>query len=162
MNTTYRADVFLEHYGVKGMKWGVRKASGTPSRTRQGYANRQNRKADRKDRRTEKRRQRTANYQETLDRIATGKKTSGDLLLMLNTTNIWDVATAVSNRESVGKAYARNSQGIIDRATRQQAKRDVKSQKMRDHAERVVAGEGTTKDMLKYYGTVNIRDTIRG
>lgn len=31
-NTFYRDDDYLAHYGVKGMKWGVRKASGTGSR----------------------------------------------------------------------------------------------------------------------------------
>ena len=156
--------VFLSHFGVKGMKWGVSRSGGKAAagRTARGYNARQNRKADRMERRADKRDVRSTDYRAHLDRVATGTKTSGDLLKMYNTTNLWDVGTAVANKESLGKAYKRNREGIADRFDARTDRKRDRAQLKREHAERVVRGKGTAKDALKYYGTLSVRDTVRG
>ena len=154
---------FLTHYGVKGMRWGVRKdREGGVTRTRQGYANRKQRKANRMSARVAKRTNRVADYQTTLDRIATGKKTANDIVLMWNSTTLVDIGTAVANRESLGSAYARNRQPRVDRAINRINKKVGKIDDMRAHAERVRTGQTVGNDMLKFYGTFSLRDTIRG
>lgn len=155
---------FLSHFGVKGMKWGVSRSGGKAAagRTARGYNARQNRKADRMERRADKRDIRSMNDRDFLDRVATGKKTGNDLFRMYNTVNLWDVGTAVANKESVGKAYKRNREGLVDKYDARTDRKRERAQLKREHADRVIKGKGTAKDALKYYGTLNVRDTLRG
>ena len=130
----HEVEQFLAHYGVKGMKWGVRRPvgkDGKVGRTRSGYATRVNARGDKKIAKARKSRdksraklaaakKRTAETQKMMDRIRKGKASTAENLLMYNSVNLIDLAGAASNfasgggKSSLRTAFADNRQPRID------------------------------------------------
>ena len=184
---------FLAHFGVKGMKWGKRRPvgkNGRVSRTKSGYANRNNAKGDKKldkarasrDKsraKLKKAKSKTKAYESSLKRIATGKSTTKENMGFYASVNIVDVAGGLSNlasgggKSSLRKSFADNRQRSVDannkgldnfgkRKEAKATKRIAKAKDLKSHAKRVQTGKATSKDKLKFYGSAKLLDTIKG
>ena len=111
---------FLEHYGVKGMQWGVRRNRADLRRAAQTYK-KGNKKADRLDKKVAKRREQTkrqkkssAERQKTIDRLKSGELASSDILEMIGNANLVTAGGAIANRTSYRKQYASDQQRNLD------------------------------------------------
>lgn len=89
---------FLEHHGVKGMRWGVR-----------------NDKENRSAKKLEKRTRRVQNRVDSTRRVARGKGTTGDKLNMA--LNNYTLVDAVK-----GRGLTRTAQARLDRAQLMQSR----------------------------------------
>lgn len=69
---------FLEHYGVKGMKWGVRKDSGSSSKSSAGSKKKTSAKESRKEYRARIKSEREAFYNKKMSAIVDKASKSGD------------------------------------------------------------------------------------
>lgn len=115
MNQPLSEDVaWLEHYGVKGQKWGVRnegrRADGRLTRTRQAVINQNDRFVAKQTKKQEKRaakgktpttnaregrrQDRIDEVQAQSDRIKSGKLWQQDRARIYNTISLYDLATA--------------------------------------------------------------------
>lgn len=167
--STLEVDNFLEHYGVKGMKWGVRNDRSTSrserkvSKSLQKTERKGNKTADRytaKARRNEKNvvrsREGIAERQKVLDRIATGKLQSTDILELVGTANVITAAGMIVNRQSYRKQYALDQQSVVDGATKGVAIREQRAKEQRKTASAARRGANEATRQLTELGWVKL------
>ena len=166
MSTMTTSD-FLEHYGVKGMQWGVRRSRAELRGAAKAFK-KGNKKADKLEKKVAKRRATTkkqnasaAARQKQINRMKSGKTTTRDVLEIYGNANIYTAGAAIVNRQSYRKQHASDQQRGLDGYKKGVAARNDRTNMKAAAAKRARAGANKAEKILRAEPNVTIYKPIK-